>query len=63
MWRQMSRISKCNTDDERLYRRYPRRRARRLPERGPYYATMEAASSGHLHIYVSIFDGAERYDR
>ena len=33
----------------------PRRRARRLSERGPYYATTEAAASGHLHVHVIIF--------
>ena len=43
--------------------RYPRRRAQHSPERGPYYAAMEAAASGHLHIYISTFVGAEGDDR
>jgi hypothetical protein len=34
-----------------------------LPERGPYYATTEAAASGHLHVHVIIFVRAEGDDR
>jgi hypothetical protein len=43
---------------ERTTARYPRRRARRLPEREPYYTTTEVAASGYLHAYVIIFVGA-----
>jgi hypothetical protein len=34
-----------------------------LPERGPYYSTTEAAASGHLHVYVTVFVGGGGDDR